>query len=101
MAFLNTLRKRLGGLLLVVFGVSLITFSISHLIPGDPARLKQVDVPRFIAHGHEINLMALHQPVVIAHLRLREFVACAIIPKNDAEPLGGIRLQNLSAHACS
>ena len=39
MAFLNTLRKRLGGLLLVVFGVSLITFSISHLIPGDPARL--------------------------------------------------------------
>ncbi|UZJ58480.1 ABC transporter permease [Pseudomonas sp. KU26590] len=39
MAFLNMLRKRLGGLLLVVFGVSLITFSISHLIPGDPARL--------------------------------------------------------------
>lgn len=26
MAFLNILRKRLGGLLLVVFGVSLITF---------------------------------------------------------------------------
>ena len=33
------LRKRLLGLLLVVFGVSLITFAISHLIPGDPARL--------------------------------------------------------------
>lgn len=39
MAFLTLLRKRLLGLLLVVFGVSLITFSISHLIPGDPARL--------------------------------------------------------------
>ncbi|MGV8921108.1 MAG: ABC transporter permease [Pseudomonas sp.] len=39
MAFLNVLRKRLLGLLLVVFGVSLITFAISHVIPGDPARL--------------------------------------------------------------
>jgi len=39
MAFLNMLRKRLFGLLLVVVGVSLITFAISHLIPGDPARL--------------------------------------------------------------
>ena len=32
MAFLTLLRKRLLGLLLVVFGVSLITFAISHLI---------------------------------------------------------------------
>jgi peptide/nickel transport system permease protein len=33
MAFLTLLlRKRLLGLMLVVFGVSLITFSISHLI---------------------------------------------------------------------
>lgn len=39
MAFLTLLRKRLLGLLLVVFSVSLITFTISHLIPGDPARL--------------------------------------------------------------
>ncbi len=39
MAFSTFLRKHLFGLLLVVFGVSLITFSISHLIPGDPARL--------------------------------------------------------------
>lgn len=39
MAFLNMLRKRLFALLLVVVGVSLITFAISHLIPGDPARL--------------------------------------------------------------
>lgn len=39
MSFLNVIRKRLLFLLLVVFGVTLITFAISHLIPGDPARL--------------------------------------------------------------
>lgn len=39
MGFLTLLRKRLTGLLLVLIGVSLITFCISHLIPGDPARL--------------------------------------------------------------
>jgi peptide/nickel transport system permease protein len=39
MSFLNVLRKRLAFLLLVVLGVSVITFSITHLIPGDPARL--------------------------------------------------------------
>jgi peptide/nickel transport system permease protein len=33
------IRKRLLFLLLVVLGVSVITFAISHLIPGDPARL--------------------------------------------------------------
>jgi len=31
--------RRLRLLIFVVFGVSLITFTISHLIPGDPARL--------------------------------------------------------------
>ena len=39
MHLLNLLRRRLAFLILVVFGVSLITFAISHLIPGDPARL--------------------------------------------------------------
>lgn len=39
MSFLNVIRKRLAFLLLVVIGVCVITFSISHLIPGDPARL--------------------------------------------------------------
>ena len=39
MSFINVIRKRLLFLLLVVLGVSVITFSISHLIPGDPARL--------------------------------------------------------------
>jgi peptide/nickel transport system permease protein len=39
MVFMHIIRRRLAFLLLVVFGVSLITFAISHMIPGDPARL--------------------------------------------------------------
>ena len=39
MSFVNIIRKRLIFLVLVVFGVSLITFAISHMIAGDPARL--------------------------------------------------------------
>ncbi|UHL63732.1 ABC transporter permease [Paralcaligenes sp. KSB-10] len=39
MSWLPIVRKRLFSLVLVVIGVSLITFIISHLIPGDPARL--------------------------------------------------------------
>ncbi|MDR6677529.1 ABC transporter permease [Pseudomonas oryzihabitans] len=39
MAFFHLLRKQLTDILIVVIGVSLITFVISHLIPGDPARL--------------------------------------------------------------
>jgi peptide/nickel transport system permease protein len=39
MPILTVLRRRAGFMLLVVFGVSLITFVLSHLIPGDPARL--------------------------------------------------------------
>lgn len=35
----SLLRQRSWGLLLVVAGVCVITFIISHLIPGDPARL--------------------------------------------------------------
>ena len=59
MAFLNLLRKRLAGLLLVVFGVSLITFVISHLIPGDPARLIAGDraSDAIVAHiRHQLGL---------------------------------------------
>ena len=39
MSFVSVIRKRVIFLVLVVFGVSLITFAISHMIPGDPARL--------------------------------------------------------------
>lgn len=39
MGFINLLRRQLTDILIVVIGVSVITFIISHLIPGDPARL--------------------------------------------------------------
>ncbi|MFT4190812.1 MAG: ABC transporter permease [Comamonas sp.] len=39
MSVWSLLRQRSWGLLLVVAGVCVITFVISHLIPGDPARL--------------------------------------------------------------
>jgi peptide/nickel transport system permease protein len=66
MAFLTTVRKRLSGLLLVVFGVSLITFSISHLIPGDPARLIAGDrateeIVQHIRHQLGLDLPLYHQ----------------------------------------
>src|SRR5690554_5090234 len=43
MSFLYVIRRRLILLLLVVFGVTIITFAISHMIPGDPARLMAGD----------------------------------------------------------
>ncbi|GLR08342.1 peptide ABC transporter permease [Mixta theicola] len=39
MTLWSILRQRCWGLLLVMMGVCVITFIISHLIPGDPARL--------------------------------------------------------------
>lgn len=39
MSFWSLIRQRSWGLLMVVAGVCVITFIISHLIPGDPARL--------------------------------------------------------------
>jgi peptide/nickel transport system permease protein len=39
MSYSRIIVKRLAWLLLVVLGVSVITFVVSHLIPGDPARL--------------------------------------------------------------
>lgn len=39
MTLWSILRQRCWGLLLVMIGVCVITFVISHLIPGDPARL--------------------------------------------------------------
>lgn len=39
MSYLNIVRRRLLLLVLVVLGVSVVTFVISHMIPGDPARM--------------------------------------------------------------
>lgn len=39
MSYVNTIRRRLAFLVLVVFGASLVTFVISHMVPGNPAEL--------------------------------------------------------------
>jgi len=39
MSLASIIRRRLIFLVFVVFGVSVVTFAISHLIPGDPARM--------------------------------------------------------------
>ena len=39
MSFASIVRRRLILLVFVVFGVSVVTFVISHMIPGDPARM--------------------------------------------------------------
>lgn len=43
MSFASIVRRRLILLVFVVFGVSVVTFAISHMIPGDPARMMAGD----------------------------------------------------------
>lgn len=52
MGWFLIVRRRLASLVWVVLGVSLITFAISHLVPGDPARLIAGDraTPEIVAH---------------------------------------------------
>lgn len=52
MGWFLIVRRRLASLVWVVLGVSLITFVISHLVPGDPARLIAGDraTPEIVAH---------------------------------------------------
>ncbi len=51
-SWLSVVRRRLASLVWVVVGVSLITFAISHMVPGDPARLVAGDraTPEIVAH---------------------------------------------------
>ncbi|MFM2482130.1 ABC transporter permease [Celerinatantimonas sp. YJH-8] len=62
------LRQRSWGLILVMFGVCLITFIISHLIPGDPARLLAGDraSAEMVAHiRHQLGLdLPLYQQFI-------------------------------------
>lgn len=50
-SWLLVVRRRLLNLIWVVLGVSIITFAISHLVPGDPARLVAGDraTPEIVA----------------------------------------------------
>lgn len=62
------LIRRLAFLVLVVIGVSLLTFVISHLVPADPARLllgKQATVAQVTRLRHALGL---DQPLPIQYL---------------------------------
>ncbi|MFL5331894.1 MAG: ABC transporter permease [Geminicoccaceae bacterium] len=67
MSFANVIRRRLLLLVLVVFGVSLITFVISHLMPGDPATLIAGEraPPEIVAHIREE--LGLDRPVPVQY----------------------------------
>lgn len=69
MSFLNVIRKRLLFLVLVVFGVSIITFTISNLIPGDPAKMIAGDraTPEVVAKIRED--MGLDRPLYEQYYR--------------------------------
>lgn len=63
MSFIYIIRRRLTLLILVVFGVTVVTFAISHMIPGDPARLMAGDraTPEIVANMRE--RLGLDQPL--------------------------------------
>ncbi|MEX1760151.1 ABC transporter permease [Escherichia coli] len=65
MTFWSIVRQRCWGLLLVVAGVCIITFIISHLIPGDPARLLAGDRASDDIVQNIRQQLGLYQPVYI------------------------------------
>jgi len=75
MTFWSIVRQRCWGLILVVAGVCIITFIISHLIPGDPARLLAGDrASDEIVQGIRQQL-GLDQPLYIQFGRYVEALA--------------------------
>lgn len=69
MTFWSILRQRCWGLVLVVMGVCVITFIISHLIPGDPARLLAGDRANDDIVRHIRQQLGLDQPVYVQFWR--------------------------------
>ncbi|MBP2199396.1 MULTISPECIES: ABC transporter permease [Pantoea] len=63
MTLWQILRQRCWGLVLVVAGVCVITFIISHLIPGDPARLLAGDRASEAIVQHIRQQLGLDQPL--------------------------------------
>jgi peptide/nickel transport system permease protein len=59
----------LGGLLVVVLGVSVVTFAISHLVPGDPARLLAGPRASPAAVARIRTELGLDQPLPLQYLR--------------------------------
>lgn len=69
MKFLSVLRRRFMFLILVVFGVTLITFAISHMIPGDPARLLAGDRASDELVAQMAEKLGLDQPLYVQYGR--------------------------------
>ncbi|QTF10462.1 ABC transporter permease [Brenneria izadpanahii] len=69
MTFWSILRQRCWGLILVVAGVCVITFIISHLIPGDPARLLAGDRASDEIVRHIRQQLGLDQPLYVQFYR--------------------------------
>jgi peptide/nickel transport system permease protein len=69
MSIVAVLRRRLLFLVLVVFGVTLITFAISHLIPGDPARLLAGDRASDELVAQMREKLGLDQPLYVQYGR--------------------------------
>ncbi|ATF49513.1 ABC transporter permease [Citrobacter freundii] len=69
MTFWSILRQRCWGLILVVAGVCVITFIISHLIPGDPARLLAGDRASDEIVENIRQQLGLNQPLYVQFFR--------------------------------
>ncbi|MDE3081097.1 MAG: ABC transporter permease, partial [Paracoccaceae bacterium] len=69
MSIVGMLRRRLLFLVLVVFGVTLITFAVSHLIPGDPARLLAGDRASDELVAHMRLKLGLDRPLYVQYAR--------------------------------
>ncbi len=69
MTFWSILRQRCWGLVLVVAGVCVITFIISHLILGDPARLLAGDRASDAIVENIRQQLGLDQPLYVQFYR--------------------------------
>ncbi|HAJ6059500.1 TPA: ABC transporter permease subunit [Escherichia coli] len=69
LTFWSILRQRCWGLVLVVAGVCVITFIISHLIPGDPARLLAGDRASDAIVENIRQQLGLDQPLYVQFYR--------------------------------
>ena len=68
MSFASIVRRRLLLLVFVVFGVSVVTFVISHMIPGDPARMIAGERASNAIVEHIRDQMGLNKPLWVQYL---------------------------------
>lgn len=75
MSYLRIIAKRLSLLVLVVLGVSVIIFVVSHLIPGDPARLIAGEKATQEVVLHIRHELGLDRPLPVQYWRYLEGMA--------------------------